>query len=135
MSDVGPVDRSAECQRVLQRRALDHATFRSPHKSVEQRRKPGAHQPILNWHRGDLGICQRLWNEHDAQGQAGDDIVDDPPIVVSWQPSDNGYFLDQILSRDPRRRTSALFQQIERAVPCHIRVEGLLDSINGLHDR
>ncbi len=109
-------------------------TFGSSHKCVENAWEPTGHQPVLDGDLGNLRISQPLGDEHDANGQSGDEVVNEPTIVVSWQPPHKGYFFKNIIGRGRGESTRALNKVSSCLSPIHVSFQRMTDAVQDLHD-
>ena len=73
-----------------------------------------------------------MWNQHQANGQACNHVVDDPSDVVSRQPSDDRELVKDVVCCRGRCRFQPLFREPTNTIPGIVRLHVLGHAVDDL---
>jgi len=82
-------------------------TFRGAHEEIKKVGKPAGHQTELAGNGGDFRVCQRLRNEHHTDGDAGQNVVEEPSWIIAKDPVNHWHLFDKIMASCTRECSSS----------------------------
>ena len=87
---------------------------------------------MFDRNRGNLGVCETLWDKHDAQRDAADKILYDPFVVIVGKPLGNGELLDDVVNGGRGKSTRYRAHPAFPLVDVRVRLVGSDHTILGL---
>ena len=109
-------------------------TLGCAHERVHHRRKPARVEAILYRYLRNLCIGKTLGDKHQSHRKPSDHIVDEPSIVVLREPTDDGQFVDEIVSRRCWQSPGSLGSELARPVPGVVIPLIADEFLGGVHD-